>query len=198
MSSMPSEHFVQFYEDADCVLDSVSQFIATGLEGGEAGVVIATQAHREALERRLIAAGLDIVRAREEGRYVALDAAQTLTRFMDGGVPEQGRFVDVVGTTVMEASAEQPCPAVTAASASGNHPARSISGNSVVRPDFGGHAILNLLERRPSVSKSPGTAKAVTTLPLFSGESCQAPLVRLPPPRRSLRQTRSPCCRERT
>ena len=112
--SSTSEHFVQFYEDADCVLDSVSQFIATGLEGGEAGVVIATQAHREALERRLIAAGLDIVRAREEGRYVALDAAQTLTRFMDGRVPEQGRFVDVVGTTVMEASAKAPSRRVRA------------------------------------------------------------------------------------
>lgn len=106
MRSVHPDHVVQFYEDADSVLDAVSRFLCAGMEGGDASVVIATQAHREALERRLIESGLDVVRAREEGRYVALDAAETLSRFMVGKLPEERRFRDVVGTAVAEASAK--------------------------------------------------------------------------------------------
>jgi signal transduction histidine kinase len=54
--------------------------------------VIATTAHRDAIEERLRAFGLDVAGARACGRYVALDAAATLARVMVNGAPEPGRF----------------------------------------------------------------------------------------------------------
>jgi hypothetical protein len=44
------DHFVQFYETDTFLLDSLVGFIGTGLERGDAGIVVATEAHREALE----------------------------------------------------------------------------------------------------------------------------------------------------
>ncbi len=58
-----SEHFVQFYESEVFLLDSLSGFIDTGLSAGDACIVIATKAHRERLEERLTAKGLDLIAA---------------------------------------------------------------------------------------------------------------------------------------
>jgi len=48
-----------------------------------------------------------------------------------------------------------------------NQPARSTSGNSCIRPDRGGHSIVNVLLVIASASRSPAAAYAVMTLPLF-------------------------------
>ena len=44
----PQDHFVQFYEKDDFLINSVSHFIATGFEARENVIVIATQRHGEA------------------------------------------------------------------------------------------------------------------------------------------------------
>ena len=44
----------------------------------EAGLVIATGPHREQIERRLQAGGVDLDAARAGGQYIALDASETL------------------------------------------------------------------------------------------------------------------------
>ena len=49
---------------------------------GNAVIVIATESHRESLLPRLQAHGLDIAAAIEQGRYISLDAADTLSTFM--------------------------------------------------------------------------------------------------------------------
>src|SRR5579859_5506661 len=59
---------------------------------GEACLVIATQAHREDLEARLTASGIDPATARSQRLYVALDAAETLASFMCAGAPDPERF----------------------------------------------------------------------------------------------------------
>jgi PAS domain S-box-containing protein/excisionase family DNA binding protein len=98
------EHFVQFYE-ADAVLaDAVADFVGAGLRADEAGIVIATQPHHRAVEERLRAAGVDLAAAVAVGRYVALDAAETLSRFTVGGTPDAERFVEVIGGVVGRAA----------------------------------------------------------------------------------------------
>src|SRR3982750_1520115 len=67
----PSDHFVQFYESDVALVDSVSDFIGAGLDKGEVCLVIATRAHREALEERLKAYGIDLAAARTQGLYVS-------------------------------------------------------------------------------------------------------------------------------
>src|ERR1700676_3819674 len=75
-------HSVQFYADDSFLLDGLSRFIGTALGAGDA-IVLATPAHREALERRLQARGLSTAKAIRQGRYIVLDAAET---------PGSGRF----------------------------------------------------------------------------------------------------------
>src|ERR1051325_5643744 len=88
------EHFVQFYESDSFLIESVSDFIRAGLEDGEVGIVIATEEHRRGIEDRLKGVAPDAFRE----RYVALDAAQTLRKFMADGSPDPARFRDVIGS----------------------------------------------------------------------------------------------------
>jgi PAS domain S-box-containing protein len=97
-------HVVQFYEDDGFLIDTMSRFAGGGLGAGDAVVVIATRRHREQLERQLRARGLDLATARDAGRYVPLDAAETLSQFMVGGQPDETLFDDVVGGVIARAA----------------------------------------------------------------------------------------------
>jgi excisionase family DNA binding protein len=98
------DHFVQFYESDAFLAAAVSRFIADALRAGEGAVIIATAAHRNAIQRKLRRSGLDLGSARRAGRFVSLDAADTLARFMVDGSPDPGRFRDVVGGVVTRAA----------------------------------------------------------------------------------------------
>ena len=98
-----SEHFVQFYESEVFLLDSLSGFIDTGLSAGDACIVIATKAHRERLEERLKAKGLDLIAAHMRGEYIALDAVETLSKFMVDGLPDPQRFLEIIGSVIRQA-----------------------------------------------------------------------------------------------
>lgn len=88
----PCEHLVQFYEGDGAFLDALSGFVAGGLRSGEGVIVIATQQHRDALDDRLASQGIDAGAARARDQYIALDAAETLGRFMVKGWPDDDRF----------------------------------------------------------------------------------------------------------
>src|SRR5580698_8533097 len=53
-----TEHLVIFYEQEQDFVDQVAGFLAEGLARGEACVVIATQAHRDAIAAELTGRGL--------------------------------------------------------------------------------------------------------------------------------------------
>lgn len=103
-----TEHFVQFYEIDDFLLNSLSGFVGTGLSAGEAVVVIATESHREGLEHLLQKHGLDLAGLKSSGQFVLLDAAQTLERFMVDGSPDPTKFTDVIGSLVAGVSQGRP------------------------------------------------------------------------------------------
>lgn len=97
-------HFVQFYEDDQVLVDSVGAFVAAGFNGGEAGIVIATAAHRRAIENVLEQQGIDISALRARGRYISLDAADTLSKFMRDGLPVPALFKVSIGRIVAQAA----------------------------------------------------------------------------------------------
>ena len=97
------DHFVQFYESDACLIEAVAGFIGAGLVRGDAGIIIATPEHRALLAEQLAAAGVDTGGAAASGRYVVLDAAETLRRFMVDGEPDYGRFRAVIGPVIAQA-----------------------------------------------------------------------------------------------
>jgi PAS domain S-box-containing protein len=101
----PSAHSVQFYFSDSILVDELAGFIGTALVCGDAALVIATGPHREALARELKARGLDITRSLAEGRFVCLDAAQTLVRIMRDQMPDPQLFSDIVGGLITQAKA---------------------------------------------------------------------------------------------
>ena len=101
------QHAVQFYEKDDYLLEGVARFVASGIRDGDCAIVIATKAHRAELEARLVRRAFDLNAARRRGSYVALDAAETLAKFMVGDLPDAARFEHVVGTLI-ERSVQGP------------------------------------------------------------------------------------------
>jgi len=78
----------------------LSKYVGTALGAGDSAIVIATPPHVDLLGQRLRARGLDIAKSARRGRYVALDATETLAKFMRHGQPEPELFVKVVGDVV--------------------------------------------------------------------------------------------------
>jgi hypothetical protein len=97
-------HEAGFYSDDRFALDDLTQFIGAALKAGNAAIVVATKLHRDSLLPRLQAYGLDIGTAIEQGRYIALDAADTLSTFMLNGMPDLVRFMKLFGDLVVTAS----------------------------------------------------------------------------------------------
>jgi hypothetical protein len=96
----PSDHLVQIYKDDAVFLDSLEGFVAGGITSGDGVIVIAVPAHLAALEHRLLSRGIDPLHVSESGQFLALDARETLAKFMvelrfDGALewwPDEDRF----------------------------------------------------------------------------------------------------------
>jgi DNA-binding NarL/FixJ family response regulator len=111
-------HEAGFYSDDASLLDGFTQFIGTALKAGNAVIVVATESHRENLLPRLQGHGVDISAAIEEGRYVSLDAADTLSKFMVNDLPDPARFLEAAANLI----------AAAAKAAKGEHPRVAVCG----------------------------------------------------------------------
>lgn len=91
----PDTHAIHFYENDPFLVHRVAGFVEDGLRQGEAAVVIATPAHREAIESHLWHSGAgDLF----PGRYCALDAKETLETFVAAdGRPHDASFLSTMG-----------------------------------------------------------------------------------------------------
>ncbi len=96
-------HSVQFYGEDSILLDGLSRYIGESLEANGSALVVATPAHRDGLTRRLEDRGVDIEAAIRQGRYIVLDAAETLSKFMFEGWPDPERFAEVMSKIVVRA-----------------------------------------------------------------------------------------------
>jgi PAS domain S-box-containing protein len=110
-SDRVASHNVQFYTHENVLLADVGRFVASALVDGSGAVVVATPAHLESLSQFLSDGGLDVSLAAEQGRYVALDAAETLSRFMVNDLPDAGRFNDVIGEVLSRVRTRVDSPA---------------------------------------------------------------------------------------
>jgi hypothetical protein len=95
-----SSHFVGFYETEAFLVDSVRDFLASGLATGAPAIVVATDAHRDSFGHALMEAGVELDEEHRCGRYIALDAPKALATFMVDGMPNAARFRAAIGRLV--------------------------------------------------------------------------------------------------
>jgi CheY-like chemotaxis protein len=81
-------HAMQLHGDLDSFLDGLAEFFDLALRRGDATCVIATEDVREGVGRRLSAAGWKIGGPSGHKRYLAIDAADAVNRFMRNGMPD--------------------------------------------------------------------------------------------------------------
>lgn len=101
----PSEHLVQLYQDEIGFLDALEGFVVSGLRKGDVVVVIATKPHRTALEKRLLNYGVNISASQLRDQYIALDAEESLSRFMVAEWPDETNFNQFVSELLNRARA---------------------------------------------------------------------------------------------
>lgn len=104
----PCEHMVQIYQDTEVFLDALEGFVAGGLapppgSAGDGVIVIATPDHLAVLEQRLLKRGVDVAAAAACDQYIALDAEETLSKFMVGGWVDRDLFSRLVSSLVTRA-----------------------------------------------------------------------------------------------
>ncbi len=100
----PHGHSVQFYNNDEQLLRLLTRYIGSALVSGDVAVVVATRAHRIALDRRLAARGLDVSIARAEGRYRTADAQAMLDAFISAtGAIDELRAQTVVSELLNDA-----------------------------------------------------------------------------------------------
>jgi hypothetical protein len=96
-------HFVELYEEDDALIESVGRFVSTGIEAGEAAVVVVMERHARSLERTL-EGSIDLPAAREAGLYRLVVAEHMLELIMDDWVPRAEWFEREVGGLIEVAS----------------------------------------------------------------------------------------------
>jgi PAS domain S-box-containing protein len=97
-------HVVQFYSDNALVVREAGKVLGEALSAGQSAVVIATLDHRNKIAEKLKREVQDFENAVAGGRYISLDAAELLSGFMVGGMPDPQRFTNIVGRLVARAA----------------------------------------------------------------------------------------------
>lgn len=100
----PRDHVVVFYRSEPELADQVASYLRRALAEGGAVVVIATREHREAFAWRLEQAGIDLAEAAANGSYQALDAAQTIGRFVTGEWADAAKFWQELSPVIRRAT----------------------------------------------------------------------------------------------
>lgn len=94
-------HSLALYESDDALVDAVAGFFAPAVRSGEPAILVATPAHRRAIERALAGRGA----SSGPSPLVVLDAAGTLELFMRDGMPDRALFGSVIGPWIDRAEA---------------------------------------------------------------------------------------------
>jgi hypothetical protein len=98
LSLLQHGHCVQFYTTNDELLQPLTTFITSALKKDKTFIVIATSDHLQSISATLQVTGIDVSEAQSTGQYVAMDASQTLSKFMVDGLPDADRFNDIFGS----------------------------------------------------------------------------------------------------
>ena len=95
VSADGGSHVMQVYDGVELFADGLADCLDLALQRGDATCVIATRPVREGLRDRLRARGWDVEGSSGHKRYLAVDAADALKRFMRNGLPDPDRLAEM-------------------------------------------------------------------------------------------------------
>jgi hypothetical protein len=97
---LSKEHLVQLYRDDRALVEAVSLYAGRGLGKGEAVILVATEAHLDAIDERLREAGFDLGDLRAWGQLITIAAAGLLSRFLVDGSVDAARFHTILADVI--------------------------------------------------------------------------------------------------
>ncbi|GAC1677082.1 MAG: hypothetical protein PVS2B2_13210 [Candidatus Acidiferrum sp.] len=100
MNSPAREHVVYFYQKSESLLKALCDLVGPALGAGNVVVIIASKVHRDGLQQLLRERGVNTQVSSKQGRYVELDASETLSKIMKSGMPDEARFAETVGGVI--------------------------------------------------------------------------------------------------
>lgn len=97
------DHLLQVYDNDLVFLSSLEGFTGSGFLAGDTVIIIATNAHINALNERLTHQGFNLDKLLNEKKYITLDAEKTLSKFMINEWPDEILFMDLVSNLLKTA-----------------------------------------------------------------------------------------------
>jgi CheY-like chemotaxis protein len=98
-------HAVQFYTNDNYWRDNVGEFLCTTVSEGKSVIVCATPQHVAAVHQRMQANNIDVQELEKVGRFITLDAADALSKFMNSDLPDERKFESLLGPVIRHAEA---------------------------------------------------------------------------------------------
>jgi DNA-binding NarL/FixJ family response regulator len=95
-ANTPHHHEVLFYSDDAVFLERFTRCIGAGLKAGNSAIANVTKPHLEILIQKLKAERVDVDRAIQQGTFISLNVADTLSTFMANGLIDPVRFLRVI------------------------------------------------------------------------------------------------------
>jgi hypothetical protein len=102
------DHIVQVYQDRAFLTAAVAEYVGTGLQRGEAAIIIARPEHADAFRYALGSLGIDLEAALGSGQLRLFDAQATLARFLYAGMPQWVPFREIIGGAIAESRCQFP------------------------------------------------------------------------------------------
>jgi len=103
MSAFAPVHSVHFYDTNEALIERLCGIVSSGLNIGNAVLIVATQDHRDQLVGALEQNGVAVKTHIREERFVMCDAKEMLSRFMVGRMPDTGLFLASMGKLLADA-----------------------------------------------------------------------------------------------
>jgi MEDS: MEthanogen/methylotroph, DcmR Sensory domain len=103
MAASARVHSVHFYDTNKALIDRLCGIVSSGLNVGNAILIVATADHRDQLVQALEENGIDVQAHIAEDRFNMCDAEEMLSQFMVRGLPDPALFSASVGRLLLNA-----------------------------------------------------------------------------------------------
>lgn len=103
LSRGQTDHVALYYTSDDELAATVSDYLVSALRDNGAAIVVASGAHRAAIEARLEQSGIHLSAVQASGAYLALDAAELMSKFMINQFADPASFYRAISPLVKKA-----------------------------------------------------------------------------------------------